>query len=127
MSHEILIVDDDKELRFLLRAILSKKGFKVTEAADGKAAVDHTMASPPDLILMDIMMPIMDGITACQIIRNKESSAHIPIILLSALSIDKQKEKGAGSGANFYLTKPVPSSVLIETIDQALTGADHLE
>lgn len=123
MSQEILIVDDDRELRFLVRMILTRKGFEVTEASDGKDAVDRVMTSPPDLILMDIMMPVMDGIAACQIIRSTKSTANIPIILLSALSAAKQKELGAGGKADFYLTKPVHHSILIETINQALSSA----
>jgi DNA-binding response OmpR family regulator len=103
-------------MRILLRAALERKGFQVVEASDGEAAVKQVFTSPPDLILMDVMMPKMDGFTACQIIRNTESTAHIPIILLSALSSGQHKEKGLESGANLYLTKPVPSAILVETV-----------
>jgi DNA-binding response OmpR family regulator len=116
MAWKILAVDDDKGMRILLRAALERKGFQVVEASDGEAAVKQAFTSPPDLILMDVMMPKMDGFTACQIIRNTESTAHIPIILLSALSSGQHKEKGLESGANLYLTKPVPSAILVETV-----------
>ena len=116
MAWKILAVDDDKGMRILLRAALERKGFQVVEASDGEAAVKQVFTSPPDLILMDVMMPKMDGFTACQIIRNTESTAHIPIILLSALSSGQHKEKGLESGANLYLTKPVPSAILVETV-----------
>lgn len=120
MTWTILAVDDDKGMRFLLRATLERKGFQVVEAPDGKAAVEQVFASPPDLILMDVMMPRMDGFTACQIIRSAESSAHIPVILLSALSSVQHKKKGLESGANLYLTKPVLPSVLLETVNGIL-------
>lgn len=120
MTWKILAVDDDKGMRFLLRATLERKGFQVVEASNGEAAVEQVFASPPDLILMDVMMPKMDGFTACQIIRNSESTAHIPIILLSAMTSSQHKEKGLESGANLYLTKPVPPSVLVETVNGVL-------
>ena len=120
MNWKILAVDDDKGMRFLLRATLERQGFQVVEASDGEAAVEQVFVSPPDLILMDVMMPRMDGFTACQIIRNTESTAHIPVILLSALSSGQHKEKGLESGANLYLTKPVLPSVLVETVNNLL-------
>jgi len=123
MSWKILAVDDDKGMRILLRATLERKGFQVVEASDGEAALEQVLTSPPDLILMDVMMPRMDGVTACQIIRNTDSTSHIPIILLSALSSSQHKEKGLESGANLYLTKPVPPSILIETVNGILRDA----
>lgn len=120
MTWKILAVDDDKGMRILLRATLERKGFQVVEASNGEAAVEQVFASPPDLILMDVMMPRMDGFTACQIIRNTESTAHIPVILLSALSSGQHKDKGLESGANLYLTKPVPPSILVETVNGVL-------
>jgi CheY-like chemotaxis protein len=123
MTWKILAVDDDKGMRILLRATLERKGFQVVEASDGEAAVEQVFASPPDLILMDVMMPRMDGFTACQIIRSTESTAHIPIILLSAMISSEYKEKGLQSGANLYLTKPVPPSILVETVNGVLQDA----
>jgi DNA-binding response OmpR family regulator len=123
MSRKILAVDDDKGMRILLRATLERKGFQVEEASDGEAAVEQAFSSLPDLILMDVMMPRMDGFTACQIIRNSASTAHIPVILLSALSSGQHKEKGLESGANLYLTKPIPPSMLIETVNGILQDA----
>lgn len=123
MTWKILTVDDDKGMRILLRATLERKGFQVVEASDGEAAVEQVFTSPPDLILMDVMMPRMDGFTACQIIRSTESTAHIPVILLSALSSGQHKAKGLEAGANLYLTKPVPPSILVETVNGILRDA----
>ena len=123
MTWKILAVDDDRGMRILLRATLERKGFQVVEAADGEAAVAQVLATPPDLILMDVMMPRMDGFTACQIIRGNESTAHIPVILLSAMNSDQHKVKGLESGASLYLTKPVPPSVLVETVNGVLQDA----
>ena len=120
MTWKILAVDDDKGMRTLLRVTLERNGFQVAEAPDGEAAVEQVLASPPDLILMDVMMPRMDGFTACQIIHGTANTAHIPIILLSAMISDEHKEKGLASGANLYLTKPVSPSVLLETVNEIL-------
>ena len=125
MTWKILAVDDDRGMRLLLRVALERKGFQVTEAPDGQAAVDQVLASPPDLVLMDVMMPQMDGLTACRIIRNTESIAHIPIIMLSALTAGEDKQKGLDAGANLYLTKPVSPLTLVETVSQVLEDADH--
>ena len=123
MTWKILTVDDDKGMRTLLRATLERKGFQVVEASDGEAAVEQVFTSPPDLILMDVMMPRMDGFTACQSIRSTESTAHIPVILLSALSSGQHKARGLEAGANLYLTKPVPPSILVETVNGILRDA----
>jgi DNA-binding response OmpR family regulator len=123
MTWKILTVDDDKGMRTLLRATLERKGFQVVEASDGEAAVEQVFNSPPDLILMDVMMPRMDGFTACQIIRSTKSTAHIPVILLSALSSGQHKARGLEAGANLYLTKPVPPSILVETVNGILRDA----
>ncbi|MAT96863.1 MAG: two-component system response regulator [Anaerolineaceae bacterium] len=125
MSWKILVVDDDRGMRLLLRVSLERKGFQVTEAPDGRAAVDQVLVSPPDLVLMDVMMPRMDGLTACRIIRNTESVAYIPIIMLSALTADEDKQKGLDAGANLYLTKPVSPLTLVETVDQVLEDSNH--
>ena len=120
MGRNILVVDDDRGLRLLLRVALERKGFRVTEAPDGQAAVDQVLVLSPDLILMDVMMPRMDGLTACQVIRNTESVEDIPIIMLSALTADEDIQKGLDAGANLYLTKPVSPITLVETLNQVL-------
>lgn len=125
MSWEILVVDDDRGMRLLLRVSLERKGFQVTQAPDGQAAVDQVLVSPPDLILMDVMMPRMDGLTACRIIRNTERVAHIPIIILSALTTSEDKQKGLDVGVNLYLTKPVSPLTLVETVNQVLVDVNH--
>jgi DNA-binding response OmpR family regulator len=125
MSRKILVVDDDRGMRLLLRVALERKGFQVTEAPDGQAAVDQVLALPPDLILMDVMMPQMDGLTACRVIRNTERAAHIPIIMLSALTSDEDKQKGLDAGAILYLTKPVSPLTLVETVNQILEDVNR--
>ena len=125
MSWNILVVDDDRGMRFLLRISLERKGFQVSEAPDGQAAVDQVLVLQPDLILMDVMMPHMDGLTACQTIRNIEGVAHIPIIMMSALTTGRDIQKGLDAGANLYLTKPVSPLTLVETVNQVLEGLHH--
>lgn len=125
MSWRILTVDDDRAMRHLLRVAFQAKGFEVSEAPDGKAAVEHALDSRPHLILMDVMMPRMDGFTACQLLRRTDSTAHIPIILLSALTSAEDKKKGLESGANLYLTKPMARSALIQTVFEILKDSHN--
>jgi CheY-like chemotaxis protein len=123
MTWNILAVDDDKDMLFLLRTTLIRKGFDVTEASDGRAALEQVFASPPHLVLMDVMMPNMDGFAACEVIRSTKSTAHIPVILLSALSARQYKDKSQESGASAYLTKPVPPTLLVEIIQEVLENS----
>lgn len=120
MTWSILAVDDDNEMRSLLRLMLERKGFCVSEAANGEDALKEVFDSPPHLVLMDAMMPGINGFTACKIIRRTESTAHIPVVMFSAMASKESKEKGHQSGANAYLTKPVSWPLLFETIERIL-------
>ncbi len=105
MKKKILIVDDDLDLLNLYQAILKEK-FEAIPATNGKEAVDLAVAEVPDLILMDIMMPVMDGLQAAQLIRMHPKTRSIPIIAVTALGGRKDKEKCLQSGCDDYLSKP---------------------
>lgn len=120
MTWTILAVDDDIGMQVLLRTMLERKGYHVLEAFNGEDALKMVFDCPPHLILMDAMMPGVDGFAACETIRKTESTAHIPIIIFSAMASNEYKEKGLQSGANAYLTKPVSWPLLLETIQQIL-------
>ncbi len=103
MSYKILIADDEAEIRNLLKLYLENEGYKVIEAADGRAALSLLIKEKPDLCVLDIMMPEMDGYHVLQELR-KESN--IPVIILSAKDADSEKILGLNLGADDYLSKP---------------------
>ncbi len=105
MKKKILIVDDDLDLLNLYQAVLSKD-FETIPATNGKEAVDLAVAEVPDLILMDIMMPVMDGLDATRQIRQNPKTSSIPIIAVTALSSRKDEEKCLQIGCDDYLSKP---------------------
>ncbi|SCI78988.1 Staphylococcal respiratory response protein A [uncultured Clostridium sp.] len=103
MEKKILVVDDEKEIRNLLDIYLSNEGYKVVKASDGEEALNIVESDNIQLIVLDIMMPKMDGIEVCRRIREKLS---IPILMLSAKSEDMDKIQGIMTGADDYMTKP---------------------
>ena len=111
--YKILIVDDEKEIRKAIAIYLDNKDYQIIEASDGKKAVDISDSENIDLILMDIMMPIMDGVEATKIIREK---SNVPIIFLSAKSEDEDKINGLDIGADDYITKPFNPDELIARV-----------
>ncbi|RUM49747.1 MAG: two-component system response regulator [Hydrogenothermus sp.] len=110
---KILIVDDDDKNRLLFKVILRKEGYQTIEAKNGKEGIDKILEEQPDVVLMDIMMPVMDGFTATEILKNDERTKHIPVIILTALSEREEKLKGIEKGANDFLTKPVDAQELL--------------
>ena len=116
---KILIVDDEPNVRRLVRTILSKD-FIVLEAEDGKQAIDITCTQKPDLILMDIMMPRVDGYTACSAIKNDPTTKSIPVLMLTAVGFELNVKLSQQMGADAYITKPFNSQALLDKIAQFL-------
>ena len=100
---KILIADDEPQIREILRVYFDKEGFAVVEAEDGQQALSMIEKEKPDLVLLDIMMPVLDGITACEEIRRRYD---IPIIMLTAKDEDDDRILGLEKGADDYITKP---------------------
>ncbi|WP_228850976.1 ATP-binding protein [Aegicerativicinus sediminis] len=113
----ILVVDDDTPIRSLLRQELSEAGFNVTEAANGKAALDMVRNSKPDLIILDVMMPEINGFDVAAVLKNDPATMDIPIIILS---IVQDKERGLRIGVDRYLTKPINTEQLFHEVDVLL-------
>jgi two-component system alkaline phosphatase synthesis response regulator PhoP len=116
---KILIVDDEPNVRRLSCAILSKK-FEVFEAEDGKEAIDIANAQKPDVILMDIMMPKMDGLTACHVIKNDPATKLIPVIMVTAIGFELNIRLSQQMGATAYVTKPFAPQELLDKIGEVL-------
>lgn len=121
-KRKILIVDDEPNVRRLLRTLL-KKNFNVIEAEDGGQAIDIASTENPDLILMDIMMPKMDGYTSCYALKQRPTTQSIPIIMLTAIDLKLNLELSKEIGAAGYITKPFNSRELLDNIAQVLPTA----
>ena len=116
---KVLIVDDEPNVRRLSRTILSKN-FDVVEAEDGKQAIDIANTQQPDVILMDMMMPRMDGLTACQVIKNDPATKSIPVIMVTAIGFELNIKLSQQMGATGYVTKPFTPNDLLDKIMQVL-------
>ena len=116
---KILIVDDESSIRSLVKRILAKTHI-VLEACDGVEAVKVARTGKPDLILMDIMMPKMDGYAACSLIKGDPELTNIPVIMVTALGFQLNKELATKLGSDGYVTKPFSPEILRTTIDQCL-------
>ena len=116
----ILIADDDPFARDIYRFMLERAGFAVEEADNGRSTLVQATHSVPDLLLLDVMMPIIDGYSVCQQLRKIPQTANLPILMLSALGDITSRLKGLGMGADQFLTKPVTANHLVHTIHLTL-------
>lgn len=119
---KILLVEDNEMNRDMLSRRLKKRGFEVTMAFDGKQGVDMATAEPPDLILLDMSLPVMDGWEAASHLKANDKTKSVPVIALTAHAMAGDKEKALEAGADDYDTKPVDLKRLLGKID-ALLGA----
>jgi two-component system cell cycle response regulator DivK len=119
---KVLYIEDHPAQRDILAQMLELNGFEVATASDGIEGVEKTRAWLPDLVLMDLRMPRLDGFEAIKLIRSDEHTANIPIIAISAWASAKHKERALQSGANEHFTKPVDLNRLLSTINRYLRG-----
>ena len=117
---KILIVEDNEMNRDMLSRRLGRKGFDVVIAEDGAQGVDMANSESPDLILMDMSLPVLDGWEATKKIKSAESTGSIPIIALTAHAMDSDREKALAAGCDDYDTKPVELPRLLDKINQLL-------
>lgn len=116
----ILVVDDEQDLLDLIEYNLKKEGFDVLKAEDGEEGIAVARKHSPDLILLDIMMPKMDGLEAVEVIRNDDELSPIPIIFLTARGDEKTEVEGLDKGGDDYITKPISTTKLISRIKAVL-------
>ena len=119
-KHTILLVDDDPDIREFISFNLVKEGFKVETAKNGLEGVEMCKKFKPDLVLLDVMMPGMDGMEACEAIRATPEIAHTVIAFLSARGEDYSQVAGFESGGDDYITKPIRPKVLVSRIKALL-------
>ena len=120
MARKLLLVDDSPTVLMMERMILSCERFQIVTAANGEEALERARTEKPDLILMDIVMPKVNGIEACLAIKRDPATAHIPIILVTTRGEAASLEAGYSSGCNDYVTKPVNSAELLGKIRNIL-------
>ena len=120
MSKRILVVEDQEDNRQILRDLLGSAGFEVLEAEDGEAAVAAAAAHRPDLILMDIQLPILDGYEATRRIKADPALKHIPIIVVTSYALSGDEDKARAAGCDDYVSKPYSPRQLLAKIKQHL-------
>ena len=118
--HRILVADDDEDLLQALDFTLSQNGYNVIQAKDGAETIVEALESKPDLILLDIMMPNLDGFTACRELKNREDTKRIPIIMLTAKGEVEDIKTAFRAGANDYVVKPFIMEQVLEKIEELL-------
>lgn len=127
MKEKILIVDDEKDIVKMLDYNLQKEGFKTVLTYDGEEALDLAITERPKLILLDLMLPGIDGLEVCKILKKDSKTANIPVIMLTAKSQETDKIVGLELGADDYITKPFSPRELIARIKAVLRRAKEQE
>ena len=122
----VLVVDDEEQNRSLLRDPLEARGYEIAEAENGLLALQKVAERPPDVILLDLMMPRMDGFEVCRRLKKDLKTAHIPILIVTALSERKERLMGIEAGANDFLNKPIDIQDVILRVGNAVY-AKHLQ
>ena len=120
MTERILIVDDEPDLLNLLKVVLEKSGYEVLTEKDGSKAVDSALREYPDLVLCDLILPVMTGFDVCRILRANPQTGKTPIILMSVLERDVDKRMAKDAGANMFLSKPIDTGLLLESVEKLL-------
>ena len=118
---KILVVEDEQDLLTLQSMLLSIEGYTVEGVMDGQTALDVVETMKPDLILLDIMLPEVDGFQVCRQLKSNEATRRIPIIILTAKKSKEDLVMGDQAGADMYITKPYKTSMVIEAIQKLLS------
>jgi len=120
----VLVVDDNEDSLRIVESILRSAGFEVCVARDGKQGLEIAEASVPELIILDIMMPVMDGVEALHRLRDSSRTSRIPVILLTAKTQDEDVIAGYQTGADYYMTKPFTAKQLLYGVRLVLGQTD---
>lgn len=119
-KNKILIVEDEESLLRLESILLTSKGYEVIGASNGQQALDAVSAHSPDLVLLDIMLPEIDGFEVCNRIKSNPETKQIPVIIVTAKKTGDDMARGEAAGADWYITKPFKSAMVVETIQRFL-------
>ena len=119
---KILVVDDDLKIQMVIRIMLEKNGYEVKCVSSGLEAFQELDSYNPDLIMLDVMMPGMDGYEVCRKLKANEKTKQIPVIMLTALGMGEDFEKALENGADWYIVKPFNSRQLLSRVSMLLKG-----
>lgn len=119
---KILLVDDEKDLVETLTFRLEANDYEVIQAHDGQDGLNKAKSESPDLIILDLMLPKMDGYKVCSLLKKDEKYAKIPVVIFTVRAQDSDKRMGMDSGADAYVVKPFEPQVLLKKIDELLKG-----
>ncbi len=123
MVQMILIIEDEPKNLKLIRDLLQALGYMTMEATNGKQGIELAKAHKPDLILMDILMPVMDGFEATKILKTDAETKNIPIIVLTSHAMKGDEEKMLGIGCDEYITKPIDTREFLKNISEFLSNS----
>lgn len=118
---KVLIADDNQQIRMLIRAALRTSGYEIAEADDGEATLDLAVAEHPDLILLDVTMPKLDGFEVLHFLRKRPETAGCRVVMLTTAAQQADLERGRVEGAEEYITKPFEPSQLRDTVQRLLS------
>ncbi|ABQ27304.1 response regulator transcription factor [Geotalea uraniireducens] len=116
-NNKILVVEDEESLLKLESILLTSKGYLVTGVMDGRAALEEIKTNRPDLVILDIMLPEIDGFEVCKRIKENNETKSIPVVMLTAKKSNQDVERGRQVGADAYITKPFRSARVMEVIE----------
>ncbi|MDD3087317.1 MAG: response regulator [Candidatus Omnitrophica bacterium] len=122
IKKKILVVDDELDVQSIISFRLEINGYKVSVASDGQEGLDKIKAEKPNLVLLDLMLPKINGFEICRMIKFDDKFKDLPIIILSALDKEDDRKKAMEGGADAYFLKPFDLEVLLEKINSLLTG-----
>jgi len=122
MAKKILLVDDEPHIIMMLENRMKHAGYEVITASDGQEALTKAKKENPDLIILDLMLPKLDGYKVCRMLKFDEKYKHIPIIMLSARAQEADKKMGETVGADGYVTKPFEPQVLLGKVKELLSA-----
>jgi DNA-binding response OmpR family regulator len=120
MSHKVLIADDEPNILISLEYLMKREGYEVVVVRDGQQALEAIIRERPDLVLMDVMMPLKSGFEVCQEVRAMESVKDTPILMLTAKGREIDIAKGMGMGATAYMTKPFSTREMAQRVRELL-------
>jgi DNA-binding response OmpR family regulator len=121
-KRRVLIVDDEPNIVLSLEFLLRQQGYEVSVAASGEEALAAAARQPPDLVVLDVMLPGLDGFEVCRLLRERPEHAGLRILLLTARGREVERVRGLEEGADAYVTKPFSTRELMKTVAELLTG-----
>jgi len=124
MNEKVLIIEDNEQNRYLITYILQKNGYTTLQASDGRKGIDMAVRDRPDLILLDIQLPVMDGYAVARELRTHDFLANVPIVAVTSYAMAGDREKTLDAGCTGYIEKPIDPETFVKQIGQYLADTD---